>query len=100
MRVLTLLALTTALVACNTEGAPDDPTQATVLRLAADRVCPLPVPERDTLLASAILAGDATPVDAFLEARPTDPTAQAVKAVIAGALVEDPDQMACISPYL
>lgn len=92
------------LAACNIAGGGEDdsdnPARAAVLGLSQERICPLPVPERDTLLASSVLEQDRTAVDAFLEARPQDPTALAVSAVLAGEPVVDPDQMACIAPYL
>lgn len=98
----TFLALPVLLAACNVAGdpAPGTSPRATALSLAEDRTCPLPVPERDTLLASAIAGGDPTPVEAFLDARPEDPTGLAVRAVIASEPVVDPDQLACIAPYL
>ena len=82
------------------DATPENPALATAQRLAEGRTCPLPVPERDTLLASALLAQDRTPVDAFLARRPEDPTAQAAASVIDGAPVVDPDQLACLAPYL
>ena len=99
---LTALAIALTLAACNVGGAadPGNPARSTALGLAEDRTCPLPVPERDTLLAQAILTDDATPVEAFLDARPEDPTGLATRAVIAGQPVVDPDQLACLAPYL
>ena len=100
---LAILAAPLLLAACNLGGGddvPDNPARETALRLGTDRICPLPVPERDTLLASAILADDATPVEAFLAQRPEDATGLATLAVISGQPVVDPDQLACLQPYL
>jgi hypothetical protein len=89
------------LAACNVAGGGgDNPIRQSAIQLAADRTCPLPVPERDTLLASSLLEQDRTVVDAFLAQRPQDPTAQAAAALLSGEPVVDPDQMACLAPYL
>jgi len=96
MRILTILAVPTLLAACIGSG-PVDPGTA---RLAAGPACPLPVPERDTLLAEAIKAGDPVPIESFLDQRPEDATGLAARAILAGETGIDPDQRACLQPYL
>lgn len=97
-----ILTIPFVLTACNLAGSgeSDNPYAIQVIRLAADRTCPLTVPERDTLMASALINEDRATIQAFLDARPEDPLAQSVLAVLDGEPVVDPDQMACIAPYM
>ncbi|KIT17470.1 hypothetical protein [Jannaschia aquimarina] len=99
MSRIALVPVLVILAACNPVTA-GNPSVEQALALAADRTCPLPVPERDSLLAAAVAADDATPVEAFLAQRPEDATAQATAQLIAGEPVVDPDRIACLSPYL
>ncbi|UWQ21360.1 hypothetical protein [Jannaschia sp. W003] len=102
MRLAPLAALPLLLAACNA-GAPApsaNPSLETARSLAEGRSCPLAVPERDALLGGAIAAGDAAPIDAFLDARPEDPVGLAAIDVVRGQPVRDPDQLACLAPFL